>query len=275
MLRGTILKKARASITELTADTETGFAEKPVPFEAIIHIIDGNHDIADGRPPLLLTNQFASALAHEVRNPLSNISMAVKLLMSSEISAEQKLYLDIIMRGSGRINSLITDLLTSFHDDDMLSAKHSIHQLLDDVLVMNADRIMLKNIHVSKHYTTLDCRILGNKEKIKIALTNIIINAIDAMPPDGGELKLLTKSMNGNCIIEIQDNGIGISKENLLKIFNPYFTDKPGGMGLGLSTTMDILSMNNCKVDVQSEPGKGTRFILSFDRLQTVSEITT
>ena len=215
---------------------------------------------------------FASALAHEVRNPLSNINLAVEMLKSTNSHEDQEIFLDIIRRNSGRINDLINDLLVSYQPDEMQSKKYSIHQLLDEVLVQNEDRILLKNILVRKDYSTLDCKILVNAQKMKIALTNIIINAIDAMPPKNGKLKLVTKSINGKCVIEIEDNGIGISKENLAHIFSPYFTRKPNGMGLGLSTTLNILQSNHAEVDVQSEEGSGTRFILSFDRIQGFDE---
>ena len=155
----------------------------------------------------------------------------------------------------------------------MQAEKHSIHQLLDEVLAMTEDRIMLKNIRVRKDYTTLDCKIWVNKEKIKIALINIIINAIDAMPSKKGKLKLVTKSINGKCIIEIEDNGIGISKQNLKNIFKPYFTNKAGGLGLGLSTTLDILHSNHARVKVHSDEGIGTRFILSFEGIQPLEEL--
>jgi signal transduction histidine kinase len=209
--------------------------------------------------------QFVTALAHEVRNPLSNINLAVEMLRSTIIGEDQKLYLDIIMRGSERINDQIAALLTSCQPDEIKPERHSVHLLLDEVLTMTEDRIMLKNITVRKDYTTISCKILVNKQKIQIALTNIIINAIDAMPPQKGELILITRSMNGKCIIEIKDNGAGISKGNLEKIFKPYFTNKPGGMGLGLSTTLNILQLNHARVDVRSEEGKGTSFILTFD----------
>jgi signal transduction histidine kinase len=210
---------------------------------------------------------FASALAHEMRNPLATINLAVEILKSPIKVYDKTPYLDIILKASGQINSLISDLLKSWQTDDMTAGKFSIHQLLDEALSMAQDQIMLKNITVRKDYSTVDCKILGSKQKLKIALANIIINAIDAMPPEKGRLKLVTKSINGECVIEIEDNGIGISKENLGNIFKPYFTDKPGGMGLGLSTSMDIFTSGHIKVEVESEEGKGTRFILSFEKL--------
>lgn len=217
--------------------------------------------------------QFASALAHEVRNPLTNINLAVEMLKRVTRDDTQKIYLDIIMRSCIRINNLINELVQYQLADEAQAEKHSIHQLLDEILAMTEDRIMLKNITVKKDYAPQDCKIVLNKQKMKIALTNIIVNAIDAMTLGKGELKLVTKSIDGNCVVQIEDNGCGISKENLKYIFNPYFTNKPGGMGLGLSTTLDILLSNHARADVQSEEGKGTRFILLFDGISTVREI--
>jgi signal transduction histidine kinase len=210
--------------------------------------------------------QFASALAHEVRNPLSNINLAVEMLKSLISNEDQKIYLDIIMRGAGRINDLVTDFLTSFEADEIQSGKHSIHQLINEVIAMTEDRIRLKNITIRKDYATRDCKIILNKQKMQIALTNIIINAIDAMPSENGELKLTTKSIDGKYVIQVEDNGCGISKANLKHIFKPFFTKKPGGLGLGLATTYHILKSNHVGIDVESEEGKGTLFILSFDK---------
>jgi signal transduction histidine kinase len=210
-------------------------------------------------------NQFSSALAHEVRNPLATINLAVQMLKSPTKVLDQMLYLDIITKASGQINDLITDLLKTWQPGEMQLEKYTMHQLLDEALALAEDRILLKNITVRKDYSTLDCKIFVHQQEIRIALVNIIINAVDAMPPERGKLKLITRSINGKCLIEIEDNGIGISKENLKNLFTPYFTSKVGGMGLGLSTTIDILKANHATVDVQSEEAKGTRFILSFE----------
>ena len=195
------------------------------------------------------------------------------MLKSTMTDPEQILYLDVIMRGSSRINDLVTDLLLSYESEEIHLEKCAIHQLLEEVLYSIKDRIMLKNVAVRKDYSTLDCKVMVNKQKMKIALTNIIINALDSMTSKNGKLKLVTKSISGRCEIEIEDNGIGISPENLKNIFKPYFTNKPGGLGLGLSTTLDILQSNHAKVDVQSEEGRGTRFIISFKGIRPLEEL--
>jgi signal transduction histidine kinase len=210
--------------------------------------------------------EFTYTLAHEIRNPLSTINLAVDMLKLTNDEEEKKTCLEIIAKNSLRINDLLTDLLTSYQLNETRLQKYSISQLIDEVLILIGDRLTIKNIKVSKYYSTLDCKILLNKEKIKIALTNIIINAVEAMPLEKGELKLVTKLVNGKCIVEIEDNGSGISKGNIKKIFTPYFTSKPGGMGLGLSSSLDILRANHFNVDVQSREGNGTRFILCFDQ---------
>jgi signal transduction histidine kinase len=210
--------------------------------------------------------RFTSALAHEVRNPLTNINLSVELLKAAIKDSELNMYVDIIMRSSTRINNLVNELLKYQETDEAKVHKYSLHQLLDEVVTMAEDRIALKNIKVRKDYATRDCNIWGDMQKLRVALTNIIINAIDAMPFNNGQLTLVTKSIHGKHVIVIADNGSGISKANLKNIFTPYFTDKPGGMGLGLSTTLAILQSNNVGVGVRSEEGKGTRFILFVNK---------
>jgi signal transduction histidine kinase len=226
------------------------------------------HTFTRNAPKLRNFNPFASALAHEVRNPLTNINLAIDMLTSTALDNDQKIYVDIIKRASFRINGLVTELLVSGEPGEIPFDNQPIHQLLDEVLAMTEDRIRLKNITVRKDYSTIDCNILMNRQQIKTALVSIIINAIEAMPAESGKLKLGTRSINGQCIITIEDNGIGISKENLPNIFKPYFTSKPGGMGLGLSTTLEILNANHAMVKVKSEIGVGTWFLLSFEGIQ-------
>ena len=150
--------------------------------------------------------------------------------------------------------------------------KHSMHQLLDEVLEMADDRMRLKKISVLKDYTSNDCKIELNRLEMLIGLTNIVVNAIDAMTPGKGELKLVTKSIDGIRVIQIEDNGCGISKENLKNIFKPHFTNKIGGLGIGLAATYNILRLNNVSVNIESEEGQGTRFILTFEEKHRYSQ---
>ena len=205
---------------------------------------------------------FITALIHELRNPLTNIKLSVELLESVSTDDKGKTFLDIIRRSSTRISDLINDLLK---DKQEVAETHSIHQLLDEALEVASDRISLKNIVVIKKYDE-DSALTLNGPEIKIALTNIIVNAVDAMTTGEGQLTLITKSIESAYILVIQDNGCGISKMNLKNIFSPYYTNKPGGLGIGLATTRNILQSNNIRVHIKSSEAKGTCFVLLFNR---------
>ena len=215
---------------------------------------------------------IVSVLAHELRNPLTNIILTVHMLESKVLDENDRLYMEIIKRSSAKINDLIDDLLKGQKDNEIQTEKHSIHKLLDEVIEQASDRLVLKKVVVKKNYSPYDLKVKMNKLKLKIALSNIIINAVDAMPPENGELILCTKLIRGRHAISIRDNGCGISKENLPFIFNPYFTNKPGGVGVGLAATKDILLSNQIGVKVESKVGQGTRFILMFEKNKIVAD---
>ena len=207
--------------------------------------------------------QFTLAIAHEIRNPLTNIQLSVEMLQSIIEDDKLKIFLDIIRRSTTRINDLIVELL-KYNQEEVKSEKCSVHQLLDEILELVKDRLDLKNISVRKNYEQ-DCELVLNRSEIKIALTNIIINAIEAMTTGKGRLKLATKSGKNKYGVLIQDNGCGISKERLKKIFKPYFTTKPTGLGVGLTAADNIFRSNDVRIKVDSKEGRGTRFILLFD----------
>jgi two-component system, sporulation sensor kinase E len=229
------------------------------------------HKITAGIPIQILKKKsgvFATSLVHEVRNPLTNINLAADMLGLSSLSEEQEKFVAIIKRGAERINHILTNFLSSHNEDEIHADSYSVNELIEEVLAINKDRIGLKHVLVRKNFAAGDLNIFVKKEEIKIALINIIVNAIEALPPAHGILTLSTSIKNDQCIIEIEDNGMGISEKNLLYIFDPYYTNKPNGMGLGLSTTMDILLSNCGTMEVQSEEGSGTHFTLHFNRTE-------
>jgi signal transduction histidine kinase len=106
--------------------------------------------------------------------------------------------------------------------------------------------------------------IKADEEKLQTAFLNIILNAIEAMEANKGIL-IVTSSLHSNqCIMTIEDNGRGIEPEHLKKLFEPYFSNKKQGMGLGLSATYNIITAHRGTVEVKSEVGRGTKFIISL-----------
>lgn len=205
-----------------------------------------------------------SVFVHEIRNPLNNINLAIFMLKAGMNSGDADKYLDIINRSTGRINEIVNDFLQSTRNNHVKRDRISLNQLLDEILEIAKDRLILKNILVKKFYTSNSCEVSLDKSKITIALLNIIVNAIEAMPSENGELKLTTSLHSGKCIVTIEDNGCGISKKNMKHIFKPYFTSKLNGMGIGLAATYDILVAHEAGVNVESQENKGTRFTISF-----------
>jgi signal transduction histidine kinase len=153
---------------------------------------------------------FIIALIHELRNPLTNIKLSVELLESAATDDKWQIFLDIIRRSTTRINDLVNDLLKSRQYAGQ-AERHSLHQLLDEVVELAKDRISLKNIVVIKKYDQ-DCELSLNRPEMKIALTNIIGNAIEAMTAGEGLLKVVTKSINGKYVLSYRTMGAESAK---------------------------------------------------------------
>ncbi len=217
------------------------------------------------------TGRIARTIAHEVRNPLTNINLAVEQLKEEigQDNEDQHSMLDMIIRNSTRINQLVTDLLDSTRFSELKYEQKSINDLADEALEMAADRIQLNHITINKEYSTDICDVLIDPEKIKIAFLNIIVNAIEAMEPGKGVLTIRTAGENDQCVVYIKDNGIGMDDEAQQKLFEPYFTSKPKGNGLGMTNTQNIILNHNGSISVESTPGVGTTFIIALRFPQT------
>jgi signal transduction histidine kinase len=214
------------------------------------------------------TGRIARTIAHEVRNPLTNINLAVDQLKSEfndNLPESYSIMLDMISRNSVRINQLITDLLNSTKFTELVYKRISINELLDETLELARDRLTLHNISVVKLYSNDICDIAVDVERIKIAFLNIIVNAVEAMEPGKGILQLRTESREDKCVVMITDNGPGIDPEAQSKLFEPYYTTKSKGTGLGLTNTQNIILNHNGHIAIESEKGKGTIFTITLD----------
>jgi PAS domain S-box-containing protein len=215
---------------------------------------------------LKAANRLFRIIAHEVRNPLTNINISLDMLEVEQEKDSAKSYMDIIRRNSGRINELIMELLDSSREKELSFQKISIQDIFDQTLAMASDRIILKNIQVNAVYPAEEAMVNADPEKIKIAVLNIIINAIEAISHDHGQLNIKIENLKKAYEVSIEDNGTGISEEHLSRLFEPFFTSKRNGLGLGLASTFAILQSHSITVDVKTKLGKGTCFMLSFPK---------
>lgn len=214
------------------------------------------------------TGRIARTIAHEVRNPLTNINLAVDQLkadLNGNLEESPGIMLEMIGRNSLRINQLITDLLNSTKFTELVYQRISVNKLLDETLELAKDRIQLKNITVTKNYSDNMCDVAVDIERMRIAFLNIIVNAIEAMEPGKGILQLKTLNKDRKCVVVITDNGPGIDKESQSKLFEAYFTTKTKGTGLGLTNTQNIILNHSGYISMESEEGLGTSFTITLD----------
>ncbi len=215
---------------------------------------------------LAATGRLVRTLAHEVRNPLNNINLSIEQLIQQTNDADSKLYLEIVQRNGKRISDLITELLNSSRlSSQMRLEKTSLQLVMDTAISAAADRMTLKRIKLQVSYPNSYCYSLLDPEKIHLAFLNVIINAVEAIE-ETGILSITIYSAEEEHFVEITDNGCGISEENMQRLFEPYFTSKRNGMGLGLASTLNIIQSHNAHIDVKSELGKGTSFIIGFKK---------
>jgi PAS domain S-box-containing protein len=212
---------------------------------------------------LAAAGRLVRTLAHEVRNPLNNISLSADQLIQEIKDEESQLYLDVIRRNSARISTIITELLNSSRPSEIELSSTSIQELLQEVIDQAADSMQLKNVELIVNFPQQPFHVLADRSKLKIAFMNLVVNAIEAMEQvENASLILSLSSGENQVVCEVTDNGCGIPAENLGRLFEPYYTSKRNGMGLGLASTMNIIQSHKGYIEVHSKPGRGTTFLI-------------
>ncbi|MBE8163391.1 MAG: hypothetical protein HAW63_05330 [Bdellovibrionaceae bacterium] len=216
---------------------------------------------------LAIVGSLAASIAHEIRNPLAGISGSVQMLQVSKNleSTESKELFSIISKEVGRLNNLITEFLDYSVEKPLVVSSINVSELIKEILqLLTFDKNYSSKIE-QKLSLSSSIFIEGDVQRIKQSLLNFFINAYQAMQETANpRLSVKTYFENSYAVIDIEDNGCGMQEKDRLKIFEPFFTKKPNGTGLGLATSYNILRQHNCDVLVETEVNKGTRFSLKF-----------
>ena len=219
--------------------------------------------VAEGER-LSVTGRFARMVGHEVRNPLTNIQLALDQLESEGIIPEQQVYLDILRRNSHRIGQLITEMLHTSRPLEMKMVLGSVNDVLADAVARVKDRCELRKAKCEMALDPAAGNVPIDASTLTVAFTNLLVNAVEAMEEGNGRLEIRSERVKDRVQVTIRDNGKGMSPEDRERIFQPFFSGRKGGMGLGLTEARNIFNAHGVLLTVESELGKGTTFKLLF-----------
>lgn len=211
------------------------------------------------------TYRLMNTLTHEIRNPLTNIILSMDGIVDEGINENQTSYVEIAKRSSNRINEIVTDLLNSSRKIDLQFESIDLKDVLLEVIQIAKDSSELNKVEIKIDICENEINKPIDRDKLKIAFLNLIFNAIEANDKKHGLIQVSLSAKQNGAELIIQDFGSGIKEEDLNKLFEPYFTTKEKGMGLGLASTLNIIKAHQAKIEVKSKVGKGTTFKINFD----------
>lgn len=218
--------------------------------------------------------RLAAGIAHEINNPLAGILLfSTNLRKKVQEQGPLKEGLDVIIREAIRCKTIIQELLEFSRNREPRMVPSDINEIIKKALSILENEFRLQRIQVSKNLTTQIEKISLDENQVEQVLVNILLNAIQATPGQG---KITVKSdMNSkrNIVkVVISDTGCGIAPQHLSKIFEPFFSTKEKGTGLGLAVSYGIVKNHQGNIEVASQPGKGACFTITFPRHKESSQ---
>ncbi len=215
---------------------------------------------------LATVGHLAAGIAHEIRNPLASISGSIELLRQSpQASDDDRTLMAIVHREIQRLNVLIGDLLDYANPKPKQPVDLDLAVVVDEVLqVARADQVFTDVDLASEIERPLP--IHADPAKLRQVLWNLLRNAAEAAATGGRHVRVTASAQSGGARIVVEDDGPGITKEQLGRMFEPFFTTKPKGTGLGLAMSHAVVAEHGGRLDVESQVGKGTKMVVSLPR---------
>ncbi len=251
----------------------------PAVEQVVIHMVDVTDQltmeaIAIQNERLAATGTLAANVAHEINTPLQSINHCLYLLYDSA-DPQHDTYVTMAREEITRIGNIVRQLLDMHRSGTETPTPFSINPLVERVVMLTASTLKRQHITLEPSFSDDLSQISGYADQITQVLLNVILNARHAMP-DGGIVQVRTRSWwdagqhdspdprPSAVVVEIEDNGVGMSQEVQTHIFDPFFTTRSNGTGLGLTISQKIMTQHNGYITVQSEVGRGSCFRIVF-----------
>ncbi len=218
-----------------------------------------------------LVGTIASGLAHEIRNPLSTLRMNLQLLREdwddpiTEREQKGKKRIDVLLRETERLETVVSDFVRFAAGHALRLEPTDLNSLAGELLDFLAPQAERSRIRLHREFAPALPRVDIDPNLIRQAVLNLLVNAQQVMP-SGGEITVRTVENGGQVRLSVADTGPGIPPDHRDKIFNLYFSTKPGGTGLGLPMVKKIVEEHHGSVEVESEPQKGATFTLCLKK---------
>jgi signal transduction histidine kinase len=256
------------AVTGLLADEQRekhqALEETTIQLKKVYQELQDSFEHVKRAERLAAIGNLSAGLAHEIRNPLASIEGAADILEQGRVTEEQRMeFLGIIKKECHRLNRLLTNLLDFARPRPPERSKVLVNSWLDSVVNLTGHTAGKKAITIQMRVTPPQISLEGDEEQLKQVLLNLLLNAIQAMP-SGGEILLTACSQESRILIEVIDEGSGVTAQDLEKMFNPFFTTKEDGTGLGLAVAHQIISQHGGTLSARNNPEKGMTFSITL-----------
>jgi two-component system sensor histidine kinase PilS (NtrC family) len=214
--------------------------------------------------------ELSAAIAHEIRNPMAAISGSVEVLKSElNLSNENKKLMDLIIKESCRLNDILSDFLLYARSKRSIMNRVELCRLISDVFeIARHHPSFTAGIDLNLSTDDSYLYVFGDEDQLKQILINLVVNSCQAFEKKGGEITVcLERAKSGGIVMVVSDNGPGIDKRLLSRVFDPFFSTKSDGTGLGLAIVLRLTGNLDIDLSLKTEAGKGTSFILEFTRI--------